>query len=190
MSGRHSERTRRVISQLKMRNVSSRTSTIFICSNDLRPSALSGGLTSTAITVSAPNSRQAKTGTGSTSPPSIKIRPSRSTGRNTPGTDMEARTAERRSPSRITTRSPECKSVAMAAKGMVSSPNARAGISSPNRSPMRSPRIRALLVRCGSKKMRGNFFQSGSAHQRIARPIAFEATTAPIIAPMDVPATQ
>ena len=149
-----------------------------------------GGLMSTAITTSAPIARQTETGTGSTSCPSTSTRPSRSTGRNTPGMDIDARTAESRSPSRKTTFSPELRSVATAAKGMFRSSNLFATIKSASSRSTWRPVVMALAVRRVSNISFGNFFQSGSAHHASARSTVPAAINAPAIAPIDVPATQ
>ena len=73
----------------------------------------SGEPTLTAITTSAPQrSRTSAIGTLSTSPPSTSLRLPIVTGAISPGTDMLARIASVRLPSRMTTRSPLPMSVA------------------------------------------------------------------------------
>ena len=62
--------------------------------------------------------RASSTGRLSVRPPSTSLRPSRTTGAMSPGTDMLARIAEVRLPLRIATRSPVPMSVAMIASGM------------------------------------------------------------------------
>ncbi len=83
---------------------------------------MSGEPTFTAMTTWAPQrSRTSWMGTLSTRPPSTSLRPSRTTGAIAPGTDMLARIAEVRLPSRIGTRSPVPMSVAMSVSGIGSS---------------------------------------------------------------------
>ena len=78
----------------------------------------SGAPTFTATRMSALQSERASvTGRLSVRPPSTSLRPSRSTGAISPGTDMLARMAEVSSPARIATRSPLPMSVAMMASG-------------------------------------------------------------------------
>ena len=72
----------------------------------------------TAMMRSTPIARATSTGRLSTSPPSPRMRPSTSIGANRPGTDMLARSACARSPSRKTTASPLSMSVATARKGI------------------------------------------------------------------------
>ena len=74
------------------------------------------------MTTCAPQrSRTSWTGTLSTRPPSTSFLPSRTTGAIAPGTDMLARMADVRLPSRIATRSPVPMSVAMSVSGIGSS---------------------------------------------------------------------
>ncbi len=70
----------------------------------------------TAMITSAPSSRATLTGRLFTRPPSPRMRPSRPSGENTPGTDMLARSAAARSPRSITTALPVSMSVATARK--------------------------------------------------------------------------
>ena len=72
----------------------------------------------TAITTSTPRLRATSTGRLFTSPPSPRMRPFHSSGANTPGTDMLARSAAARSPESSTTGWPLSMSVATARKGM------------------------------------------------------------------------
>jgi len=92
-----------------------------VCSNRRKVSLValpSGALEmSTAITSSAPICRAWRTGTGATRPPSTYSRPAIGTGRNTPGTALEARTAVPVSPRRNTMPSPCCRSVATTPSG-------------------------------------------------------------------------
>ena len=72
----------------------------------------------TAITTSAPMRRATSTGRLFTSPPSPSTRPSTSSGENTAGTDMLARSAAARSPWSSTTAWPVSMSVATARNGV------------------------------------------------------------------------
>ncbi len=77
----------------------------------------------TAMITSAPMRRATFTGRLLTSPPSPRMRPSTSSGENTPGTDMLARSAAARSPWSITTGCPVSMSVATARNGVGSPSN-------------------------------------------------------------------
>src|ERR1039458_1818132 len=77
-----------------------------------------GSRNSTAITASASMARTVSTGMFCTMPPSASTRPLISTGVNTPGIAMEARTAWDNAPSRSTTPSPLNMSVATHRNGM------------------------------------------------------------------------
>jgi len=114
-------------------SVSSATICVVTLSRPLTCSGGSGGdPTLTAITTSAPQrSRTSRTGRLSTRPPSTSLRPRYSSGASRPGTDMLARIASVRLPSRSTTRSPLPMSVAMIDTG--------SGRSSIRRSPRSAP---------------------------------------------------
>jgi hypothetical protein len=95
--------------------VSKATICVVMLSRPETSSGLSGGEpTFTAITTSAPQrSRTSRMGTLSTRPPSTSLRARYCSGAIRPGTDMLARMAWVRLPSRNTTRSPVPMSVAM-----------------------------------------------------------------------------
>src|SRR5690606_18020489 len=103
-----------------------------------------GGITSTAITTSAPISLTTETDTRSMTPPSTRVRPSHSTGSKIPGIDTLARTARSTGPVVKTTRSPLVKSVAITDVGMRRSsrffPWVRSRTSSRIRLPVINPR--------------------------------------------------
>ncbi len=85
------------------------------------PRSSSGNPQSTTMRMSTPISRATSMGRFEESPPSTSMRPSASTGENTPGADRLARIAVVRSPRSRITRSPVTMSVAMARNGMARS---------------------------------------------------------------------
>ncbi len=119
----------------------------------------SGGLLmSTATSTHGPNAFATSIGRLSTTSPSTSRRPSHSTGGNTSGMDMLARTARARSPFAITTGSPFARSVAIARKGIGSRSK-----SPPTEKPAGERcSMRKRFTRCSARKPPGSLsvFQS------------------------------
>ena len=120
-----------------------------------RSASIRGEPTLTAITMSAlQRSRASAIGTLSTRPPSTSLRPSSVIGDSRPGTDMLARIAEVRLPSRRTTRWPVPMSVAMIDSGSGNFSMTRSSLPAPTR------RLKNSLILTPSTTPGGNLTPS------------------------------